>query len=116
MTSRFLVPSLALVLLGACATVPHQPPRVDGSTPEAFRASWSRLVASLSSNEQAQLNTAVLLIGATKQHDSGFKDAAAFSAETLRLDLDGKTYADIVAAAKATGAKITGIEHAAHAT
>jgi hypothetical protein len=116
MTPRSLVPSLVLVLVAACATVPQQPLRVDGSTPEAFRASWSRLVASLSSDQQAQLNTAVLLIGATKQRDSGFKDAAGFSPETLRLDLDGKTYADIVAAAKATGARVTGIEHAAHAT
>jgi hypothetical protein len=116
MPSRSLVPSLVLLLVAACATAPQQPLRVDGSTPEAFRASWSRLVSTLSSEQQAQLNTAILLIGATKQHDSGFKDTAGFGPETLRRDLDGKTYADIVAAAKATGTRITGVEHAAHPT
>ena len=116
MTSRSLVPSLVLLFVGACATAPQQLLRVDGSTAAAFQASWSRLVSSLSSEQQAQLNTAVLLIGATKLHDSRFTDTAGFGPETLRLDLDRKTYADIVAAAKATGTRITGVEHAAHAT
>jgi len=116
MTPRSLLPALLLLFVAACATVPQQPLRVDGSTPEAFRASWSRLVASLSSEQQARLNTAVLLIGATKQHASGYKGAAGFGPETLRGDLDGKSYADIIAAAKATGATITGVEHAGPAT
>jgi hypothetical protein len=69
--------------------------------------SWSRLNASLSSYQQAQLNTAILILGATKLHDAGYKGPPSFGPETLRADLDGKSFDDILAAAKATGAKVS---------
>jgi hypothetical protein len=105
------VTGLALLLivgmLAACASVAREAARVDGSTPEAFRSSWSKLQSGLSAEKQAQLETAVLLIGATKWHDSGFKAPSAFGPETLRTELNGKTFDEILAAAKSTGTTFT---------
>jgi len=106
MTSRLAALFVLLGLLAGCASTP-QPLRIDGSTPEAFQASWSRLNSSLSAQQQAQLNTAILLLGATKLHDSDFKGPPGFGPETLRADLNGKTFEEIIAAGKATGATVT---------
>lgn len=106
MTSRSIALSVLVGMLIGCASTPQQPLRVDGSTPEAFQTSWSRLNSSLSASQQAQLNTAILLLGATKLHDSGYKGPPSFGPETLRADLDGKTFEQIIAAAKATGATV----------
>jgi len=111
MRSPPIVVSVLLGLLAGCASTPQQPLRVDGSTPEAFQASWSRLNASLSAQQQAQLNTAILLLGATKLHDSGYKGPSSFGPETLRADLNGKTFEEIIAAGKATGATIKINQH-----
>lgn len=111
MTTR-LASVLLLTALTACAAMPPPaPPRIDGSTPAAFEASWKALVASLSSEQQGKLNAAVLLIGATKLHNSGFNEPASFGPETLRSELNGKTYEEILKAAAATGARITGVSH-----
>jgi hypothetical protein len=68
-------------------------------------------VSALNAEQQNQLNTAVLLIGATKQHDVGFQGAPVISPETLRSELNGKTYEDIIQAGAATGAKIQSVSH-----
>ena len=114
MSARIPAFLVILTALAACATLMPQPLRIDGTTPAAFQASWTKLVSTLTAQEQTQLDTAVLLIGATKHHDSGFAGPSSFGAETLRTDLNGKTFAEIIAAAKATGARVTGVSH--HAT
>jgi hypothetical protein len=68
-----LVELMLFVCLEGCTAVPKSVPRIDGSTPAAFEASWNSLVKTLNSEQQNKLNTAILLIGATKLHDSGFK-------------------------------------------
>ena len=111
MTARFIAGVLGLVFLAGCTSIPRDPLRVDGSTPAAFEASWSKLVSALNAEQQNQLNTAVLLIGATKQHDVGFQGSPVISPETLRSELNGKTYEDIIQAGAATGAKIQSVSH-----
>ena len=111
MPTRLLPLFVLLAVLAACATTPQQPVRIDGATAATFRASWAKLVSSLTSQQQAQLNTAVLLLGATKLHDSGYKGPPGFGPETLRTDLDGKSFDEVIAAAKATGARVTGVSH-----
>jgi hypothetical protein len=106
MDKRRRVVWIAVFVLAGCAAVPKGPPRIDGSTPQAFETSWSRLVKSLNAEQQGQLDTAILRIGATKLHDSGFQQPTSFSADTLRGELDGKTYQDILQAAVATGTTI----------
>lgn len=111
MKSRYFSLSLLLFALTGCTTIPTSAPRIDGSTPEAFEASWKALVTTLNSEQQAKLNTAILLIGATKFHDSGFKEPTSFGPETLRSELDGKTYEEIVKASAATGTTISNVSH-----
>jgi hypothetical protein len=120
MTTRRLAALLLLIMLTGCATTPRATPvRIDGSSPAAFDASWNALVATLNQEQQAKLNTAVLLIGATKSFNArkqagdltGPGPDDTFGPETLRSDLDGKTYDEIIKAGAATGAKITGVEH-----
>jgi hypothetical protein len=110
MKARSFALSLLLALAG-CTTIPTSAPRIDGSTPAAFEASWRALVTTLNSEQQAKLNTAILLIGATKFHDSGFKEPTSFGPETLRSELDGKTYEEIIKAAAATGTTISNVSH-----
>jgi hypothetical protein len=98
--------SLLVIALAGCATTATSPPRIDGSTPATLAASWKALEATLNSEQKTKLDTAVLLIGATKFHDSGFKEPASFGPETLRSELDGKTYDEIIKAAAATGTRI----------
>ena len=109
---------LLLVTLAGCATTPRATPvRIDGSSPAAYQASWKAMEATLNKEQQAKLNTAVLLIGATEslhaQMHGGepIDTIETFAPETLRSDLDGKTYDEIIKAGAATGAKITGVEH-----
>jgi hypothetical protein len=118
--ARRLAALLLLVTLAAgCATTPRAPAvRIDGSSPAAFDASWNALVATLNQEQQAKLNTAVFLIGATKSFNArkqagdltGPGPYDTFGPETLRSELDGKTYDEIIKAGAATGTKITGVE------
>jgi len=114
-THRFTAVFLLLVLAG-CATTRTTAVRIDGSSPAAFDASWKALVATLNQEQQAKLNTAVFLIGTTKLHNSGYKEGDSFGPETLRTELDGKTYDEIIKAGAATGTKIIGVEHHGDAT
>jgi hypothetical protein len=116
MTARILVRSLLLAALVSCTTVPTKPPRIDASTPAAFDASWRALVATLNSEQETRLNTAILLIGATKFHNAGMTEPHSFGPETLRSELDGKTYEEILKAAAATGTTIGGVRHHDDAT
>ena len=114
-THRFTAVLLLLALAG-CTTTRTTTVRIDGSSPAAFEASWKTLVATLNQEQQAKLNTAVFLIGANKLHNSGYKEGDSFGPETLRTELDGKTYDEIIKAGAATGAIIIRVEHHGGAT
>ena len=116
MTTYRVAAVLLFVALAACAATRTTPVRIDGSSPAAFEASWKALVATLNQEQQAKLNTAVFLIGATKLHDSRYKEGDSFGPETIRTELDGKTYDEIIKAGAATGTKIIGVEHHGGAT
>ena len=111
MTARLLMTSLLLAALVGCTTVSTNPPRIDGSTSATFDASWRTLVATLNSEQETRLNTVILLIGATKFHNSGVMGPHSFGPETLRSELDGKTYDEIIKAAAAMGTTIGGVSH-----
>jgi len=120
MTTRRCAALLLLVTLAACATTPRATAvRIDGSSPAAFDASWKALIATLDSEQMAKLNTAVLLIGATKSFNArmqGGEPIDTIVPETVRSELDGKTYDEIIKAAAATGTTIKGVEHHRGAT
>jgi hypothetical protein len=116
MTTHRFAAFFLLGILAACTTTRTPSVRIDGSSPTAFEASWKALIATLDSEQQAKLNTAVLLIGATKLKNSGFTEPSSFGPETLRTELDGKTYDEIIKAGTATGTKIIGVEHRGGAT
>ena len=100
-----------IALLSACATAPAAPLRIDGSSPEACRTSWAKMEASLNAQDKQQLEVAMLLIGATKQHRLGTAETSGgISPESIREEIDGKDFEEIVAKGKATGTKITGVE------
>lgn len=119
-THRF-APVLLLVALAGCAATRTTAVRIDGSSPAAFEASWKSLVATLDPEQQAKLNTAIVQIGATKSFNERMKEptkepTSSFGPETLRTELDGKTYDEIIKAGAATGTKIIGVEHHGDAT
>jgi hypothetical protein len=65
--NRLRVLTLALItVLAACAAAPAAPLRIDGSSPEACQASWTKLETSLNAQQRQQLDFALLLIGSTK--------------------------------------------------
>jgi hypothetical protein len=116
--NRFRIFGVALIaVLAGCAATPSGPIRIDGSSPQACEASWKKLEASLNSQQRMQLDVALLLIGATKQHRLGtMTTSAGISPETIREEIDGKDFAEIVALGKATGARIGNVERSAGST
>lgn len=101
------------VAMAGCASTPSGPLRMDGSSPEACQRSWKRMEASLSGQQRQELDIALLLIGSTKQHRLGaLTTSPGISPETIREEIDGKDFEEIVALGKATGTRITNVEHA----
>jgi hypothetical protein len=113
--NRLAVLALVLItVLAACATAPTAPLRIDGSSTEACHASWTRLEASLNAQQQQQLDIALLLIGSTKQHRLGtLTTSPGISPESIRQEIDGKDFDEIVALSKATGTTITNVQRPA---
>jgi len=102
---------LIAVLVAACGTLPAAPLRIDGSSTEACQASWTKLEASLNSQQRQQLDIALLLIGSTKQLRLGtLTTSPGISPESIRQEIDGKDFDEIVALAKATGTTITNVQ------
>ena len=102
-----------VALLAGCASTPPGPVRIDGSSPEACQRSWKRMESSLNSQQRQRLDIALLLIGSTKQHRLGaLTTSPGISQETIREEIDGKDFDEIVALARATGTRITDVEHA----
>jgi hypothetical protein len=100
-----------VAVLAACASTPSGPVRVDGSSPEACQESWKKLESSLNGQQRQQLDLALLLIGSTKQHRLGaLTTSPGISPETIREEIDGKDFEEIVALAKATGTTITNVQ------
>jgi hypothetical protein len=104
---------VALALVG-CASSPPAPVRIDGSSPKACEASWKRMESSLGAQQRQQLDLALLLIGSTKQHRLGtMTTSPGISPDTIREEIDGKDFAEIIALAKATGTRITDVQRPA---
>ena len=102
-----------VALLAGCASTPSEPVRIDGSSPEACQRSWKRLESSVNAQQRQQLDIALLLIGSTKQHYQGtLTTSAGISPETIREEIDGKDFEEIIALGKATGTRITDVQHA----
>ena len=61
---RLIVEVIAasVLWLTGCAHTASAPLRIDGSSPAAFQASWDRMHRSLTRQQQAQLDVAILLI------------------------------------------------------
>ena len=115
MTTRRFPALLLLVTLAGCTTTRTSPVRIDGSSPAAFDASWKALQATLNPEQQTQLNTAIVQIGASKIVKAAMKEPSkerptSFGPQTLRSELDGMTYDEIIKAGAATGTKIVGVE------
>jgi hypothetical protein len=113
--SRLKILSFVFITVFAgCASTPSGPVRIDGSSPQACEASWKRLESSLNGQQRQQLDLALLLIGSTKQHYQGtLTTSPGISPETIREEIDGKDFAEIIALAKATGTTITNVQRPA---
>jgi hypothetical protein len=100
-----------LCLVVSCAHLDSSAPlRIDGSTPAKLQASWDRLYRSLPASGQTRLELAILPI-ALSQYNS-FKDlppslAAGFGPQTIRVQIRGLTYREIISLADASPFKIT---------
>jgi hypothetical protein len=106
-----ILPTLLAVVLAACAhTSAPATPRIDSSTPEAFHASWKRLNKSLTSQQRSELSLAILPIALGKY--KSLMDAppallnAGVSPDTIREQIDGMTFAEIVDLAHKQSARL----------
>lgn len=93
--------SLLAMILAACAHTPASATvRIDSSTPESFHASWKRLNKSLTPQQRSELSLAILPIALGKY--TSLVDAppallnAGIGPDTIREQIDGMTFADIV--------------------
>jgi hypothetical protein len=99
-------------MLASCASAPVAPIRIDGSSSRALDASWKKMEASLNTQQRQQLEFALLLIGSTKQHRLGtLTSSPGISPNTIREEIDGKDFEEIVALGKATGTRISNVEY-----
>jgi len=102
---------ILFTVLAGCASTPSGPVRIDGSSPEACQRSWKKLESSLNSQQRQQLDIALLLIGSTKQLRLGaLTTSPGISPETIREEIDGKDFEEIIALGKATGTRITDVQ------
>jgi|HubBroStandDraft_5_1064220.scaffolds.fasta_scaffold1520427_1 hypothetical protein len=103
---------VVLTAVVSCASTPSGRVRIDGSSPQACEVSWRKMEGSLNSQQRQQLELALLLIGSTKQHRSGtITTSQGISPATVREEIDGKDFHEIIALAKATGTTITNVQH-----
>jgi hypothetical protein len=101
------------VALAGCASAPVAPVRIDGSSAQACEASWKKMEASLNAEQRQQLDIAMLFIGATKQRRLGtLTTSPGIGPSSIREEIDGKDFEDIVDLGRATGMRITNVEHA----
>jgi hypothetical protein len=96
--------------LAACAHAPPTALRIDGSSPDTFQASWDRMRNSLSPSERSQLEIAVLPIALGKYHS--FVDVPpsllnGIGPQTIRTEIDGLSYPEILALAQKQPIKVS---------
>jgi len=113
---RSILPSFAVVALVACV---HAPPptvlRIDGSSPEAFQASWDRMYQSLRPSERSRLDVAILPIALGKYHS--FLDVPpsllhpGIGPQTIRAEINGLSYPEIITLAQKQPIKVSGPSH-----
>jgi len=96
--------------LGGCAHAPASGPlRIDGSAPTAFHASWERMHRSLTREQQAQLDVAVLPIALGSY--KSFTDVppsllAGVGPDNIRTQVDGMTFEEILALARSEPVRV----------
>lgn len=114
MEIRRMIGALAatsLLWLGGCTHAPPSGPlRIDGSSPAAFQASWDRMHRSLTREQQAQLDVAVLPIALGSY--KSFTDVppsllAGVGPGNIRSQVDGMTFEDILALARSEPVKVS---------
>jgi hypothetical protein len=101
---------VASVILVACAhTSASTPLRIDGSTPEAFQSSWDRLHKSLTSQQQSQLDVAILPIALGKYNslsDVPSSLMAGIGPQNIRTEIDGMSFVEILDLARKQPIKV----------
>ena len=98
---RSVVLILAAAAFTACAhTTNHAVLRIDGSTPEAFQASWDRLHHSLTGQQQSQLDLAMLPIALGKYGSLREVPPSLLTTgigpQTIRAEIDGLSFQEII--------------------
>ncbi len=103
-------------MLLACAHTPaSSTSRIDGSTPQRFQASWDRMYASLSPRKQSELSVAILLIALGKYQslmDLPPSVKSGIGPQTVRKQIDGMNFEEILALANRQSMKIVKVERA----
>jgi hypothetical protein len=98
-----------LWLAGCAHAPPSAPLRIDGSSPAALQASWDRMHRSLTREQQAQLDVAVLPI-AFGPYKSFTNVPPALLAgvgpKDIRSQIDGMTFEEILALARSEPVKV----------
>ena len=103
--------SVMFAVLAGCAATSPGLVRIDGSSASACKASWKRMEASLNGQQRQRLDIALLLIGSEKQHKEGtLATSVGISPASIREEIDGKDFTEILALAKATGTTITDLQ------
>jgi hypothetical protein len=109
---RSILLSFAMVTLVACAHAPPTVLRIDGSSPEAFQASWDRMYRSLRPPERSRLDVAILPIALGKYHS--LLDVppsllhTGIGPQTIRAEIDGLSYPEIITLAQKQPIKVSG--------
>jgi hypothetical protein len=98
---RSAVLIFAVAIFIACAHTPEIAIiRIDGSTPEAFQASWDRLHSSLTRQQQSQLDLAILPIALGKYKSLTEVPptllATGIGPQTIRAEIDGLSFPQII--------------------
>jgi len=100
----------------ACAHTPTSPTlRIDGSTPQRFQASWDRMSTSLSPRQQSELSVAILLIALGKYQslaDLPPSIKSGIGPQSVRKQIDGMSFEEILALANRQSVKVVKVEHA----
>jgi hypothetical protein len=101
---------IASMFIHACAQTPVSPPlRIDSSTQETFQSSWARLRASLTPQQQSQLDLAILPITLGKYRSVTDVPPSLLTGagpQNIRAEIDGLTFREILALANKQPVKV----------
>ena len=102
-----------LFVVGSCATFAARPnAKIDNTSLESFRASWQALNAQLNATEQLQLQFAVVRIAMSPYRSvTDVPDnMKSIDPETIRGQIDGMTYKDIMKLADKSSVKVEAVQ------